>query len=66
MILNKVSLTSIAWVVVVMGAALAGHVGSLRGWMAVGVAALGPSMALMHFGKEPAPTTSQVIHQAKR
>jgi hypothetical protein len=65
MTLITTSVVSIGWTLTMVVTGLIAHVESL-GWVAVSVLAFGPSMALMHFGKELALTTSRVVDEAKR
>jgi len=45
---------------------LVAQVESWRGWFAVSIIALGPSLTLMHFGKTLALTTSESIDKARQ
>jgi hypothetical protein len=66
MSLTKLVVVSVAWMLVVLAAALIAPVESLRAWFVVSVVAVGPSLTWMYFGRAVAPTTSQVIHDARR
>jgi hypothetical protein len=63
---SKKKLLAATWIIAIMAIALVGGIGSLMGWLLTGVVAFGPAAAVLHFSKEPAPTTSESINSARR
>jgi membrane protein required for beta-lactamase induction len=65
-VLNKVSVASLAWLLVIIATGLITSVDSLKGWMMVSVLAIGPGAVLLHFARELPRTTSETIQAARR
>ena len=55
-----------AWLIVVFSIAFLAQVGSRGGWLVASLVAFVPALTLLYFYREPARTTSQRIHDARR
>jgi hypothetical protein len=65
--LNKrAQLFAMLWIIGVLLTAFVSNIGSPTGWAAAIVVAIGPSLTLLHFCKEPLQTTSQRIRAARQ
>ena len=65
MTLNQTKALAAAWTAGIGVAALFANIGSPTGWLLASIVAFGPSLTLLHFGQEPALTTSQRINNAR-
>ena len=62
---NRTKAFAAVWSIGILLIAIVSNVSSLSGWLGVGLIALGPSVTLLYFSREPAQTTSQRIREAR-
>lgn len=64
--LNKASIVSAAWLLLIVATGIFASVDSFTGWMMMSVLALGPGAVLLYLSRDVTPSISQTIHDARR